>query len=64
MTPTLHSYSRVARLLGVDRRTLPVLVRVLGLTPKPVAWNGKARGLDDDDVRVLKKALGLDRKRA
>jgi hypothetical protein len=36
-----------------------VLVQALGLTPKKIASKGLAKGLNDADVRKIKKALGL-----
>jgi hypothetical protein len=55
----LYSYSQVGRMLNIDPRAVATLVRALKLVPKPVPTNGRAKGLNDADVRKIKKALGL-----
>jgi hypothetical protein len=55
----LYSYSQVGRMLNLDRRAVTALVRALKLVPKPVPTNGRAKGLNDADVKRIKKALGL-----
>lgn len=54
---SLLSYSRAALELGIDRRDLAVLVRILGIEPKRIEFNGKAKGLDVGDMERLRKAL-------
>lgn len=53
----LFSYSKAANDLGVDRRDLAVLVRILGIKPKRIEANGKAKGLDSADMARLRKSL-------
>ncbi len=51
----LRSYREAAKELGIDRRALPYLVAALGIVPKPIRHNGHAKGLDEADMRRLRK---------
>lgn len=55
----LMSFSAVANLYGVSRATIRDIVRGHGLTPKDMT-NGQAKGLDRNDLRVIRKALGKE----
>lgn len=59
MSQHLKTYNEVAAELGVYRWTISDLVRVWGLTPKPIRANSKAKGLDQKDVRVIRRALNM-----
>jgi hypothetical protein len=56
-SPSLVSYSEAARSLRVSRHTVAELAERLGIMPKPVPWNGNAKGLDPADVDRLRRAL-------
>lgn len=43
--------------LGVDRHCMPLLVRVCGIKPKPMRFNGN--GLTRSDINKLKRKLSL-----
>jgi hypothetical protein len=60
----LVSYIGAARILETDRKTVAGLVKALGITPKSISTNGKAKGLDQTDLRRLRKALGRTNRRA
>ena len=57
MAPRLWTYSEIARQLGVDRRTVSELAKVLGFPERdhPHAPNG--RGLTQSEVGQLRKML-------
>lgn len=57
MSDSLVTYSQAAQVLGVKPQTIPDLVEAWGLTPKDMPLNGKAKGLDRSDMRVLRRAL-------
>lgn len=52
----LYTFSDVALMLGVSRITISDLSGRYGITPKKMT-NGKAKGLDKADIRVLAKLL-------
>lgn len=53
---TLISQAEAAALLGIPRRVLHVFIRRNGIVPKPMPSNALARGLDAEDVDVLRAA--------
>jgi len=53
------TFTDAGKILGVAPAVVSALVKTHGLQPKPVPRNGKAKGLDRADMRVLRKALGL-----
>lgn len=62
----LITFAAAARVLEVYQHTIGDLVRAWGIVPKPMS-NGRAKGLDRDDMDVLRRALNLpacSRKRA
>ncbi len=58
----LWTFTEAARECGVYPVTIGDLVRVLGITPKAMT-NGQAKGLDATDMRMIRRALRLDRRR-
>lgn len=59
ITRNLITLSEAAPILGVSRQTVSELARRLGIETKPMPLNGRAKGLDEADMRRLKKALGI-----
>lgn len=59
MTTNLITLSEAAPILGVSRQTVSELARRLGIETKPMPLNGRAKGLDEADMRRLRKALGM-----
>jgi hypothetical protein len=55
----LHSQAGAARALGIYRTTVADLARAWNIHPKPISTNGFAKGLDDSDLRVLRRALNM-----
>jgi hypothetical protein len=53
----VYSYSSAGRALGIGRESVADLVRVMGLTVKRVELNGRAKGLSEADVAVLRERL-------
>jgi hypothetical protein len=45
--------------LGIQRETLTDLVRKLEIIPKDVPYNGNAKGLDQADMRRIRRALNM-----
>ncbi len=60
---SLTTLTEASSLLGVSRQTVSELARRLGIQTKPVELNGRAKGLDEADMRRLRKALGLTGRR-
>lgn len=56
--PQLWTITEVGEILGLSRQTTSELATKLGVEFKPMI-NGKAKGLDIDDIRRLRKALGM-----
>lgn len=54
----LRSISAAAKELDVRRETIGDLIIKLGLTPQPMT-NGKAKGLTEQHMRKIRKALGM-----
>jgi transposase len=52
----LFSYTGVGEILGISRITVSDLVEKLGLVPKPMS-NGRAKGLDRDDIEAIRQRL-------
>jgi hypothetical protein len=63
MAKRLHltMFVEAAEVLGTDRKTIAGLVKALGITPKAMGISGKAKGLDVDDMALLRKALSVGR---
>lgn len=61
MAGTIKTYGEVAAELGVRYEVISTLVEAHGLTPKRVPHSGAGKGLDPDDIRVIRKALNLKR---
>lgn len=57
MSIDLITYTQAAEELGVKPQTIPDLVKSWGIRPKDMPLNGKAKGLDRDDMRTLRRAL-------
>jgi hypothetical protein len=55
--PPLVTYSEAGRTLGIGRQTVAELVELIGITPKPVPWNARGKGLDPDAMARLRRAL-------
>jgi hypothetical protein len=55
-TIALLSYSAAARVLGIDRKMVGWLVREMGMRPRAVPWNGKAKGLSVEEVVRIRRA--------
>jgi hypothetical protein len=60
----LYTQIEAAEILGTDRWTIAGLVRAHGLVPKPIRLNGRAKGLDEADMDILRRALGRRKRRA
>jgi hypothetical protein len=54
--PLLFTLTEAAAMLGIRPGALGEVVRVMGITHKPMC-NGRAKGLDEADIKVLRKAL-------
>jgi hypothetical protein len=59
MSDRLTTYVEASRELGVNVLVIATLAKAHELKAKPVPRNGKAKGLDEADMRVLRKALGM-----
>jgi hypothetical protein len=59
MLVPLHSYSSAARELGITRQAVADVARCMNITPKPCPMSGIAKGLDEADMRVLRRTLRL-----
>lgn len=59
----LTTLSVAAKEFGVYRITVSEVAQKLGIVPKPMT-NGKAKGLNRDDMRKLRKVLGDKRELA
>jgi hypothetical protein len=55
-TVALLTYAEAARVLRVDVPVIRALVKRCGVSPKPVPWNGRGKGLDLADLRLLQRA--------
>jgi RNase P/RNase MRP subunit p30 len=54
----IFTFSEVQSMLGLRYpQSVRDLVEQIGLTAKPVPYNGNARGLDTEDVRLLRERL-------
>jgi hypothetical protein len=54
----VHTFEDARRLLGLRyRQTVPDLVACLGLKTYPVPRNGKAKGLTDKQIRIMRNRL-------
>ena len=62
MPPKLTIYTEAAEQFGVTAVTISNLVSALGITPKPTGRPGKSRGLDRDDMRLIRRALSVGKK--
>lgn len=51
------SFRQAAALLGVNERTISDLVKARGIAPLPHPSNGKAKGLDVEALKTIRKAL-------
>lgn len=60
----VYSLSSAARVLGVDRRTVADIARLLGITPGPHPSNGNGKALTIPEFRRIERALGRVRKMA
>lgn len=59
MSDRIYTFVEAGRELNIDRQVVAGLVKAHAITPKPVPRNGAAKGLDERDMRVIRKALGL-----
>lgn len=59
MSDRIYTLVDAGQALGVGRQVVAGLVAALGITTKPVPRNGAAKGLDEADMRRLRKALNL-----
>jgi hypothetical protein len=55
----LKSMTGAGELLGVGRHAIAALVRAWGIEPKRMS-NGRAKGVDQDDIQILAAALNMD----
>jgi transposase len=53
------SQAQAAEQLGVSVPTIRDISRRFGIEPKDVPSNGKAKGLDEKDMKVIRRALRL-----
>jgi len=56
---SLITLTEAGELLDISRQTVSELARRLGIVTKPIRYNARARGLDESDMKRLRKALGL-----
>lgn len=63
MTDTIWTYKEAGAELGIGPAAISALVRYHGIAPKPVPRNGKAKGLDEADMHVLRRVLGVRSRR-
>ncbi len=61
---SLISFKEASESLGFKYpMTIRDVVDTLGINPKPFPYNGNAKGLDSDDMRTLRRALGKPTRR-
>lgn len=58
----LISILALAKKTGCDRKVIAGVVKAKGITPKAMPSNGKAKGLDPSDVRIVCRTLNLSLK--
>lgn len=56
-------FGEAATELDTTYAVIAGLVKALGIQPKPVPYNGNAKGLDRADMRRLRHALGRSKRR-
>lgn len=54
--PTLVSYTEAEAILGIPRKVVGIIVAEVGIVPKSMPSNALAKGLDPDDLEVLRRA--------
>jgi hypothetical protein len=59
----LTMFREAAEDLGITRQTVGDLVRALGIEAKDMGLAGGAKGLDREDMALLRKALSVGQKR-
>jgi hypothetical protein len=60
----LTLFGEAATELSTTYAVVSGLVKSLGIEPKPVPYNGNAKGLDRKDMAQLRRALGQGRRRS
>ena len=55
----MYSFSAAAREIGTTRGMVAAAVQILGIEPKPITTNGKAKGLSKSDLTRIRRLLRL-----
>ena len=53
----LYTLTETAELLGTRQDTVGEVARMLGIQFKPVRSNGRAKGLTEDEVNLIRERL-------
>lgn len=63
-SPAIITHGEAAVMFGVRPQTIGDLTRLHRLTAKPVPRNGNAKGLDEKDMRLLRRLLNAPHAKA